>query len=163
MKKVVAFAGGLVALAAAGSLAAEDAATVDAAALTHLSCKGAPNEIKVIVRNVKKAQGLLTADLFLNKEEGFLKKAGRIGRMKVAAKSPVTVFCIAAPSSGQHAVAVYHDRNANTKFDKTTFGLPAEPYGVSNNPKMRFAPPRADEASFDVEETGAVVEITLRS
>jgi uncharacterized protein (DUF2141 family) len=165
MNRRVAFGAGLLALwamgPAIGPATAEDIPAA-AASANHVSCKGAPNEIRVVVRNVKKAQGLITADLFADNEEGFLKKAGRVGRITVAAKSPVTVFCLPAPSAAPHAIAVYQDKNANKKFDKNGLGLPDEPYGVSNNPKMRFAPPKVSEALFPVDPKGAIVEISLK-
>ena len=162
MTKRVVSAAALLALASvAGATAKDSIPAGDVASLTHMSCQGAPNEIKVIVRGVKKSQGLITADLYANTEEGFLKKAGRVGRISVAAKSPTTVFCLAAPSADPHAVAVYQDKNANKKFDKNGLGLPDEPYGVSNNPKMRFGPPKASESVVPVDAAGIVVEIAL--
>jgi uncharacterized protein (DUF2141 family) len=130
---------------------------------THVSCKGGPREIRVVVTNVRKNEGLITVDLYRNAEEGFLKKAGRVARARYAAKAPVTLICLAAPSEEPHAIAVYQDRNANKKFDKGALGLPAEPYGLSNNPKMRFAPPKVGEALFHVPTEGATVEIVLKN
>lgn len=42
---------------------------------------------------------------------------------------------------GIYAVKIFHDRNGNDKMDRTILGLPAEPYGFSNNicPKTRAA------------------------
>ncbi len=153
----------LLAVSLAGGAASKDSVpAVDPSFLSHMSCSGAPNEIKVIVHNVKKAEGLITADLYADQEEGFLKKAGRVGRISVAAKSPVTVFCLAAPSASPHAVAVYQDENANKKFDKNGLGLPDEPFGLSNNPKLRFAMPKPSDAVVPVDAAGTVVEIALR-
>ena len=49
------------------------------------------------------------------------------------------------------------------ELDKNAFGLPAEPYGVSGNPKIRLAPPPISAALFPVAETGASVEIRLKN
>jgi uncharacterized protein (DUF2141 family) len=105
----------------------------------------------------------VTADLFKDDEAGFLYREGRVGRARFAARAPVTEFCLQAPSAGSFAIAVYHDRNANLKFDKNSFGMPAEPYGISNNPTIRFAPPKVAEALFPVAPGGAIVEIDLRN
>lgn len=158
----IVYGAAFLAFVAAGAAADDKVSAGDLTSLSHMTCTGAPNEIKVVVRNVKKAEGIITADLFANREEGFLKKAGRVGRVSVAAKSPVTVFCIVAPSATPHAVAVYQDRNANKKFDKNGLGLPDEPYGVSNNPKMRFGPPKASESVIPVDAAGTIVEIALK-
>ena len=48
------------------------AVSADDFAFTHVSCTGDANEIRVIVTGVKRPQGLITADLFPNKEESFL-------------------------------------------------------------------------------------------
>jgi uncharacterized protein (DUF2141 family) len=137
-------------------------APADSAAFTHVSCKGAPNEIRVTIKNVKQSAGLLTAELYRNEPEHFLKKAGREFRVRFAARAPLTQFCVTAPAAGKYAIVAYHDRNANLKFDKNAFGLPAEPYGVSQNPTIRLAPPPIEETLVDVEGAGAAVEIRLK-
>ncbi len=128
----------------------------------HVSCNGADNQIRLVVTGVKRSAGRITADLYPNKEDGFLKKRGRITQVKFAAKAPVTSFCIIAPTAGSFAIAVYHDKNANDGFDKGPLGLPEEPWGISNNPKVRFKPPPVEKALFKVDHAGAEVEIKLK-
>ena len=128
----------------------------------HVSCTGAPNEIRVVIGGLKESVGLVTVDLYANNDDGFLNKRGRVGRKRAAAKAPHTSVCLAAPAPGEYAIAVYHDENANRDFDKGAFGLPAEPWGISNNPKVRFGPPHVSEALFPVDaEGGAKVFIDL--
>lgn len=153
---------GLIAAAAVG-ISAAAAADSTPAQIAHVSCTGAPNEIRIVVRNVKKSVGLMNADLYRNDESGFLHKEGRVNRVRFAAKAPVTMFCLDAPATDFYALAVYHDKNANHAFDKNPLGLPAEPYGLSNNPKMRLAPPKIEEALFQVAADGATVEIELNN
>ncbi|NJR31436.1 DUF2141 domain-containing protein [bacterium] len=138
------------------------AAAETGASQGHMSCKGEPREILVRVVNVKKSIGLMTVELYRNDADGFLNKRGREFRQRFAARAPVTEVCLHAPAAGQWAMVVYHDENANEKFDKGTFGLPVEPFGVSQNPKIRLAPPPIEKALFEVAENGATVEIGLR-
>lgn len=147
--------------AAPAPLSADDAVDAAAFSFEHVSCEGKPNEIRVVVAGVKKAQGLITADLFPNKEEGFLRGRGRLSQVRYAAKAPITQFCVEAPEAGLFAMSIYHDENANEKFDKTGIGLPAEPWGLSNNPKVMFAPPPVEKALFEVTADGAHVYIKL--
>jgi uncharacterized protein (DUF2141 family) len=157
----IALAAAVMAWAGAG---AEDLVSADAAAAyEHVSCVGAPNELRIVVTNVKRGEGLVTADLYRNDEDGFLNKRGRVNRARFAARAPYTIFCLTAPAPGDFALAVYHDRNANKAFDKNSIGLPAEPYGISNNPKFRFGPPKVREALFTVAAEGKIVEIALRN
>jgi len=128
----------------------------------HVSCNGAPNEIRLVIEGFKDNVGLVTVDLYVNDNDGFLKRAGRVAQRRAAAKAPRTYLCVKAPEPGDYAIAVYHDENANRTFDKNAFGLPAEPWGISNNPKIRFAPPHVEEALFAVDEDdGAKVVISL--
>lgn len=147
----------------AGFAAAAYADDTAVAELNHASCTGAPNEIRIVVRNVRKSVGLMTADLYRNEESGFLHKKGRIRQVRFAAKAPVTAFCLDAPRADVYAVSVYHDKNANQAFDKNPLGLPAEPFGVSNNPPMRLGPPKMADALFDVGADGATIEIELNN
>ena len=127
----------------------------------HVSCRGAENEIRVIVSGVKQSAGLIVADMYPNDQEVFLRGRGRIKKVKYAARAPETKFCVPAPEAGLFAMAIYHDRNANGDFDKTGLGLPAEPWGLSNNPRGLFGPPKVERTLFEVSAEGAEVEIKL--
>jgi len=129
----------------------------------HLSCTGAPHEVRVVITNVEAAVGLMTTDLYNNDAENFLNVEGRALQRRVAAKSPETRFCLHAPGAGEYAIAVYHDENANELFDKGAFGLPAEPWGLSRNPKVRFGPPSIEKTLFKVTNKGANVSVRLRT
>ncbi|GJL90682.1 DUF2141 domain-containing protein [Hyphococcus sp.] len=156
----VLFAGA--AIVSNSALADDDNLAAEAYNFEHVSCTGAKNEIRIVISGVKKSVGLMTVDLFPNDDEKFLHGSGRIMQVRFAAKSPVTKFCVDAPESGFFAMSAYHDENANQKFDKNAFGLPAEPWGLSNNPKVRLAPPPVEKALFDVTaEGGAHVHIKL--
>ncbi len=149
------------AIIAVGCVAAAPA-SAESAGVAHVSCKGEPNEIRVAISNVEKDAGQITIELFRNDPDGFLNKGGREFRVRYAAHAPSTQICVTAPAPGRWALVAYHDINANKKFDKNAFGLPAEPFGVSGNPKFRLAPPQLGEALFDVVETGVDVEIRLK-
>ena len=127
----------------------------------HVSCRGAENEIRVIVSGVRQSAGLIVADMYPNDQEVFLRGRGRIKKVKYAARAPETKFCVPAPEAGLFAMAIYHDRNANGNFDKTGLGLPAEPWGLSNNPRGLFGPPKVERTLFEVSAEGAEVEIKL--
>lgn len=128
----------------------------------HVSCTGAPFEVRVVISNVKDAIGLMTTDLYNNDPDNFLKSEGRVLQKQVAAKAPVTKFCLYAPAAGDYAIAVYHDENANMDFDKGAFGLPAEPWGLSRNPRVRFGPPSIDKTLFNVTQQGINISVRLR-
>ena len=130
--------------------------------IDHMSCTGAPNEIRLAVSNVKESVGLITVELYADDQENFLKREGRVGRFQFAARAPQTKICIHAPETGYYAIGIYHDENANNRIDKGAFGIPVEPYGVSNNPRMRFAAPTVEESRFHTPLDGTFLEIRLK-
>lgn len=147
-------------LACAGALAAFSAPAN--AADDHVSCTGEPNEITIVITNVRENVGIVTVDLYENDSSTFLERAGRVGRVRGAAKAPVTTLCLRAPTQGDFALALYHDKNANKKLDRGAFGIPSEPWGLSNDPKVTFGPPDVSAALFSVAESGVSVEVTLK-
>lgn len=62
---------------------------------------------------------------------------------------------------GTYAVSVYEDLNGNHKLDHNFLGIPQEPVGASNNPKVRMGPPHFDECSFQIGTTSKNITITL--
>jgi uncharacterized protein (DUF2141 family) len=50
---------------------------------------------------------------------------------------------------GRYALSVYLDENRNHRLDKNSLGIPKEPVGASNNPKIHVGMPHFDECSFD--------------
>jgi uncharacterized protein (DUF2141 family) len=51
--------------------------------------------------------------------------------------------------AGTYAVSFVHDENKNNKMDRN-MGIPREKYGVSNNIRMGFGPPKFNEAKFQL-------------
>ncbi len=54
--------------------------------------------------------------------------------------------------AGTYAAQAFLDTNDNEVLDTSFFGEPTEPYGFSNNPKIRFRAPSFDKIAFVVEE-----------
>lgn len=129
---------------------------------SQAACFAQNNAIRIKVKDVRSGQGTITADLHGERPEEFLKKKKKILRVRVPARIGQVELCLPAPDSGVFAVGLYHDRNANKRFDKDVFGLPAEPYGVSNNPRILFGPPKHQDAAFTVGPEGTALEIVLR-
>jgi uncharacterized protein (DUF2141 family) len=50
--------------------------------------------------------------------------------------------------SGDYAVVVLHDENADMKLDRNAFGKPREGWGMSNNPKAHLSAPPFSAARF---------------
>ncbi|HLF32794.1 MAG TPA: DUF2141 domain-containing protein [Cyclobacteriaceae bacterium] len=61
----------------------------------------------------------------------------------------------------KYAISVYHDLNNNQELDKNGLGIPTEPYGFSNNPKI-FMGPSFEKSLFDFNQDELKLTILLR-
>ena len=58
--------------------------------------------------------------------------------------------------AGRYAVAAIVDLNGNQVLDTTSWGLPREPWGVSNNARPAFRAPTFEEAALWIPADGDV-------
>ena len=62
---------------------------------------------------------------------------------------------------GIWAISLYHDLNENNDLERGALGLPAEPWGMSNNAIGAMGPATFEQASFEVRSPETRVEIGL--
>jgi uncharacterized protein (DUF2141 family) len=150
------------ALGATVSASAEEAPALDIrpdeAAAT---CGAQPLQIEVTVVKTTH-QGILAVELYDDDPPKFLKREGLLHRIRVPAEESQQTVCFDAPTPGRYAVVTYHDIDADRHFDRK-FLLPAEPFGLSNNPPLKLRMPRFEESAFDVGEEGAAISIDLNN
>lgn len=120
-----------------------------------------PANIQVTVEKVRSSEGLITAVLYADNPETFLKKGARLDRIRVDAREGETTLCLQAPAAGRYSVALYHDENGNKEFDKDFLGIPSEGYGFSKNPGFRFGVPKQKETLFAVEDAPVSLRIAM--
>ena len=81
-----------------------------------------------------------------NTKESFLRTGIKSAKTIVKNKKTYAVFTNL--KSGEYAVSMYHDENANGKLDSNFMGIPKEDYGTSNDAKGFMGPPKYDDAKF---------------
>ncbi|MBQ0732687.1 DUF2141 domain-containing protein [Aquimarina celericrescens] len=113
--------------------------------------------IDIIIDNIQSNDGTLRIGLYKS-EESFLKKTYKSINVK-AQKESVEVF-FKDVEEGEYAISLYHDKDDNQKMN-TFFKIPTEPYGVSNNAKGRFGPPKWEDAKFEVSDNKVTQRIML--
>lgn len=59
--------------------------------------------------------------------------------------------------TGNYAIRLFLDINNNQKLDTNFLGKPIEPFGFSNNPKVRYRMPAWDKISFLVKDYQEVI------
>lgn len=78
------------------------------------------------------------------------------------AKPGGLIVTFANVEPGDYAVKAFQDVNANGRADKNFLGIPTEPFGFSNAPRLLTHAPSFDEAKFAVHAGDNVVVIRLR-
>ena len=104
-------------------------------------------ELVIKILNIEENNGLIHFAIY-DKPEFFPENEGK----KIGFKKKITELIndqvtITDLEESFYAVAIYHDKNSNNKFD-TFLSIPQEKFGFSNDAKVFFGPPSFDEASF---------------
>jgi uncharacterized protein (DUF2141 family) len=143
------------ALAALGLSAPGSAAVVGEDAAV---CAAGKPALLVRVNGLQRATGTLKLSVYGNNPAVYLKKQGRLRRIKVPVRSrgPIDV-CVAVPGSGRYAVAVHHDLNGNGDKDRFDGG------GYSNNPRVSLVNmrPAFSRTAVTVGRSPARVDVRL--
>jgi len=123
------------------------------------TCVPGALQIRVTVHEVKLG-GILKLELF--GENNFLKKEGKLRRIRVPAENGPQLVCINLPAPGEYAVVGYHDENGDRRLKKAWNFKPKEPYGLSNNPEIKsLRLPKFSETGFEVPMEGVDIDIHL--
>jgi uncharacterized protein (DUF2141 family) len=128
------------------------------------SCTGPASSVRlyVDVENVRSGEGLIAVTLYADNRSKFLAKRGSLYVGRVPAKAGTTSVCIHVPKTGTYALAVYHDADADRRFDRTGIGLPAEGFGFSNNPRVFLGMPNWGSVRLGVPKTDLRTMVRLR-
>jgi uncharacterized protein (DUF2141 family) len=117
-------------------------------------------QVRVTVRGVGNG-GILSVELY-HDPDNFLNKKGRTKRIRIPATEGQHTVCFNLEKPGTYAVATYHDVDGNRKLDRKWNMMPDEPFGLSNNPKLRPGFPAFNEAAFTTGELGSDININLQ-
>ncbi|MCK9194290.1 MAG: DUF2141 domain-containing protein [Nevskia sp.] len=142
---------------ASHSAAAQDAQDAPA-------CDASPNQVRLQVRvsGLHSNHGNVTITLYPGDASRFLAKGAKLARLRVPAALPITEACSVVPAVGDYAISIYHDEDDNHKFNRNFFGLPAEGYGFSNNPKTLAGLPSYSDVHFSARLGDNPVPITVK-
>lgn len=135
-----------------------------AASAAPAGCTGPASAtwINVNVEGLRNSNGLVAITLYADNSRKFLVRHGSVYVGRTAAHAPATRSCIFLPRPGVYVLAIYHDENANEKFDRTGIGFPAEGFGFSNNPATLAGLPSFRSVRLNVPRSGLATRITLK-
>jgi uncharacterized protein (DUF2141 family) len=116
--------------------------------------------ITVTLENVRHRDGRILAEL--RTEQAWSRGKRLMGIELDTPKAGPVVLRFADVAPGRYAIRLFQDRNRDNELQTNFVGLPAEPWGMSNNPSLMRGPPKFADAAFDVGPDGAAQTIKLR-
>lgn len=128
------------------------------------SCAGTPGgravRMTVQATGVRNAAGEVAFTIYPDNKSRFLAKGGKLLRVRVPARAPVTGACFWLPP-GYYAAAQYHDANADHDFNRTLWA-PKEGFGFSNDAPTSVGLPAFAKARFALPPAGATIRMAMR-
>ena len=116
-------------------------------------------EIRILVSNIEEKKGTIHYGVY-NNPKLFPDESGKIlGGFEEVSKVIEDGLLIDDLEESNYAIAIFHDKNSNDKFD-TFFSIPKEKFGFSNNARVFLGPPKFEDASIFVGKN-SIVEIRI--
>jgi uncharacterized protein (DUF2141 family) len=114
--------------------------------------------LQLKVKNIKHDHGKILIAVY-NAEGTFMKNRYSEEAIRVSSFDDLAIK-IKLPF-GKYAISIFHDVNENNELNTNFIGIPKEPYGFSNNPKITFGPPNFKQTSFELGKHEHEIEIIL--
>ncbi len=117
--------------------------------------------VVITVSQIKNDSGLMRISLF-DSREGFPNKYKQAKKfINLKSQSPEMKIIFPDVPFGEYAIAILHDENTNEKMDTNFLRMPKEGYGVSNNARGTFGPPKFEDAKFPMKQDSAFISIEM--
>lgn len=106
-----------------------------------------PGELRVTVSNIYPIEGDLYIAIYDHRENYMEPELAVINKVVAVEAGTQTIIFTDVPD-GEYAITVFQDLDDNAKLNVSTFGIPREPYGFSNNARGMMGPPKFDKTKF---------------
>ena len=105
------------------------------------------SELSIEISNVGTSEGMLYVQILAG-EAAFAASSPAIAQFVLPAAEPAVTFTFDSLPAGDYAIRVMHDLDGDGELATNMVGMPKEPWGISNNAKGRFGPPKWEAAHF---------------
>lgn len=108
-------------------------------------------EVRVSVTDLRSSKGVVRA--CMTPLPGHFPKCrgdAAAYRKVLAAADETLEFSFTGVRPGRYAIALLHDENGNGKADRVLGMMPREGFGFSRDAPVRMAPPKFEDAAFEV-------------
>lgn len=115
--------------------------------------------IIVTVTNIKNTNGYVKIAL-MNKEKQF-KEKNYFRKAKAKIVNNTSIYTFKNIPHGEYVISCFHDEDNDNKIKTNFIGIPKEGVGLSNNPKMKFGPPKFKDGVFILKNKNKQIKISL--
>ncbi|BBN80794.1 hypothetical protein PA25_07790 [Pseudoalteromonas sp. A25] len=119
----------------------------------------AAKDLTVTVSGINEIKGAVNVAVYNSAQSLKRYQAWRTMTIPATARS-VSVVLPDVPD-GEYGFMVYHDVDSNGKLGRNFIGIPNEPYGFSNDPRL-MGPPNFEQLAIKVTQNRTNVALTLR-
>jgi len=118
--------------------------------------------VTVKVTNIRNAKGEVRACMTTDAKQ-FPRCQGNPDAHRATLNAATTVtFTFSGVKPGRYGIALLHDENKNGKADRALGMMPKEGYGFSRDAPVNMAPPKFEQAAFDVGAAAQTLTIKMR-
>ncbi|BAZ09365.1 hypothetical protein NIES4071_11730 [Calothrix sp. NIES-4071] len=119
-------------------------------------------KLSVRVDGIKSQKGQICLNVFAN-SKGFPDN-GKLAVLSQCVKVTETSQTVTFPNlkAGNYAVTVIHDTVGNGALKRNPLGIPTGGFGFSNNPAIRFGPPKFGDSTVFVAGVNTNIQIKLQ-
>ncbi|MEE4257236.1 MAG: DUF2141 domain-containing protein [Bacteroidales bacterium] len=104
-------------------------------------------ELQLTISNIYPVEGELYIAVYDN-EQDYMDIEKTAFRKIVPVDSETLVVVFENVPYGEYAISVFQDLNGNGELDEKKIGIPAEPFGFSNDARGKLGPPKYKKARF---------------
>lgn len=121
--------------------------------------KPTEKKVEIVVSGIEQQEGNILVAIF-DSDDSFLKKDYWSRLYPLSSENSMHILIENLPE-GEYAVSVVHDQNGNGLLDTNFLGIPKEPFGFSNNPRLKLGPPSFSDSKFFHRGEGTTLDIVL--
>lgn len=113
------------------------------------------DSLKIIITDIKTKDGIIEVGIYKD-----AKSFPNVGKQYKTIRKKVTdnemTLVINNLEEGEYAIAVYHDKNEDSKCNLNFFGIPTEAYGFSRKNKRIFSKPKFKNCKINTCKTKSI-------
>lgn len=125
---------------------------------------GADTRLTVRVDGIVDPKGTINVGLYQNADTWLTAEGVDFGKVvPVVKKGEVVSVVFDRVPAGIYAVSLFQDLDESRSLKRGPLGIPAEPWGMSNDATGVMGPPSFNDAALTVSAPETTIDITLRS